>query len=104
MANRLTKIRVKTVGGRVHVLTLVNHPMETGQRRDATTGALIPAHYIQKITFEHSGRIVAEADLGPGVSKNPLIGVELEDARPGDVVKVSWSDNRGESGSEETTV
>lgn len=104
MATRLTKMRVKSVGGRVQVLALVNHPMETGLRKDTASGKLIPAHYIQKITFEHAGKVVAEAHLGPGVSKNPLIGIELEEAKPGDIVKVTWSDNRGESGGEETTV
>lgn len=104
MAERLTKMKIKNVGGRVQVLTLISHPMETGQRKEKKTGKKIPAHYVQKITFEHQGQVVAEANLGPGVSKNPLIGIELEDAKPGDQVKVSWSDNRGESGAAESTV
>lgn len=104
MATRLTKIKIKNVGGRVQVLTLISHPMETGQRKDKNTGNTIPAHYVQRISFEHQGRIVAEANLGPGVSKNPLIGIELDGAKPGDLVKVSWSDNKGESGAAEATV
>lgn len=104
MATRLTKIKIKRIGDRFQVLTLISHPMETGQRRDDTTGRKVPAHYVQKVTFEHRGMIVAEANLGPGVSKNPLLGIELTDAAAGDLVRVSWSDNRGERGEAEATV
>lgn len=104
MAERLTKMKIKSVGDKHQVLVLVNHPMETGQRKDKKTGKAIPAHYIETLTFEHNGKVIAEASLGPGVSKNPLIGVELKDAKSGDKVKVTWTDNNGESGGSETTV
>lgn len=104
MANRLTKMKVKTAGDKHQVLVLVNHPMETGTRKDKKSGQLIPAHFIQKMTFSQNGKVVAEANLSQGVSKNPLIGIELASAKAGDKVSVKWSDNKGESGSAEATV
>jgi sulfur-oxidizing protein SoxZ len=100
----LTKIKTRTQGDVTEVLVLVNHPMETGQRKDAKTGEKVPAHYIQKMSFEHNGAVVAEANLGPAVSKNPLTAISLKGAKAGDKIKVSWSDNKGEKGEAEATV
>lgn len=102
--SRLTKIKSRTRGAATEVLVLVNHPMETGNRKNKKTGKKIPAHYIQKMTFALNGKVVAEANLGPAVSKNPLTAIELKGAKAGDKVKVNWSDNKGESGGAETTV
>ncbi len=104
MAERLTKVKVKKLGDKHQVLVLVNHPMETGQRKDKKTGEKVPAHYIETITFELNGKKVAEAMLGGGVSKNPLTGIELDGAKSGDTIKISWTDNKGESGGAETAV
>jgi len=97
-------MRTKSVAGATEVLVLVNHPMETGQRKDKKTKQPIPAHFIQKMTFTLNGKEVAVADLGVAVSKDPLVGVRVTGAKKGDKVKVSWSDNKGESGGSEATV
>ena len=101
---KLTKIRTRYQDGQTEILVLVNHPMETGRRRDKKTKQLIPAYYIQKMIFEVNGSVVAEANLGPGVAKNPLTGIVLKGTRAGDKIKVSWTDNKGESGGAEATV
>lgn len=101
---RQTRIRTKTQGDVTDILVLVSHPMETGQRKDPKTQEKIPAHFIQKMTFALNGKEVAVTDLGTAVSKDPLIGIKIKGAKPGDKVKVSWSDNKGESGSEEAAV
>ncbi len=101
---RTTKIKARSRGGATEILVLVSHPMETGQRKDKKTKKKIPAHYIQKMTFTMNGKTVADADLGPAVSKNPVVGVRLAGAKKGAKVKVSWSDNKGESGSAETSI
>lgn len=98
-----TKIKTRQSGDETEVLVLVNHPMETGQRKDSKTGEKIPAHYIQKMSFEHNGKVVAEANLGPAVSKNPLTAIRVKGTKAGDTIKVSWSDNKGESGAAEAT-
>ncbi len=102
--SRLTKMKLKQVGDKHQALVLVNHPMETGRRKDSKTGELVPAHFIQKMEFKHNGNVVAEANMASGVSKNPLIGIEILGAKAGDKVEVSWTDNKGESGSTDDTV
>jgi len=101
---RQTRIRTKTQNGATEVLVLVSHPMETGQRVDPKTKEKIPAHFIQKLSFTLNGKEVAVVDLGVAVSKDPLVGVKLKGAKAGDKVKVTWSDNKGESNNAEATV
>ena len=101
---RQTRMRTKTQDGATEVLVLVSHPMETGQRVDQKTKEKIPAHFIQKVTFALNGKEVAVANLGVAVSKDPLVGIKLKGTKAGDKVKVSWSDNKGETGNAEATV
>ena len=99
-----TKMKIKKSAEGHDVLCLVKHPMETGQRKDSKTGELIPAHYIEIMTFKLNGNPVAEAILGQGVSKDPLIGINITGAKAGDKVTVDWADNLGNTGSAEATV
>ena len=102
--DKQTKIRTKTQDGVTDVLVLVSHPMETGQRIDPKTKEKVPPHFIQKMSFFLDGKEVASADLGTAVAKDPLIGIKLKGAKSGTKLKVTWSDNKGESASEETTI
>jgi len=101
---RKFKIRTREADGITQVLVLIGHPMETGMRVDKTTKKKVPAHFIQKMTVEHNGKQVAEADLGIAISADPLMGFGLVSAKAGDKVKVSWSDNKGESDSQEVVI
>lgn len=100
---RTTKIRARPKDGLVEIMVLVNHPMETGRRVDVQTKNKVPAHFIQKMTFEVNNKVVAVADLGTAISRDPLISVLIE-AKIGDKVRASWKDNLGESGSVDTLV
>ena len=104
MAERKMKVRTRPQDGAIEVLVLITHPMETGQRVDKKTKEKIPAHFIQRITLEHNGKAVAITDSGVGISEDPLLGFRLKNAKKGDKVKLSWKDNKGESGSTETVV
>ena len=42
------KIRATVKGDTAEVRVLMVHPMETGQRKDAS-GALVPLHFIQEV-------------------------------------------------------
>lgn len=99
-----TKIKTRPKGGATEILVLVSHPMETGQRVDNKTKQKIPAHWIQKLTVELNGKTVADVDMGVAVSKDPLVSVAVKGAKPGDKVKVNWSDNKGQKGDAEGAV
>lgn len=104
MADKQTRIRTKIQDGITDVLVLVSHPMETGLRTDPKTKEKIPPHFIQKMIFSLNGKEVVVANLGTAVAKDPLLGIKLKGAKPGDKLKVTWSDNKGESGGEEHTI
>jgi sulfur-oxidizing protein SoxZ len=101
---RETKIRTRTQEGLIEVLALVNHPMETGLRKDKASGKVIPAHYIRELVVELNGKPAATVQMGVAVSENPLLGFRFKDAKNGDKVKVSWKDNLGETGTAEAVV
>ena len=99
-----TKIRTKTANGETEILVRVDHPMENGLRIDPKTKAKIPPHFIQKMTFSLNGKEFAVADIGFAVSKDPLIKVKVKGAKPGDRVRVTWSDNKGATGEKEIII
>ncbi len=101
---RETKIRTRTQEGVAEILVLVTHPMETGLRKDKATGKPFPAHFIQELTIELNGKLMASASLGIGVSENPLLGFRSKTAKNGDKIKAVWKDNKGETGTNEAIV
>jgi sulfur-oxidizing protein SoxZ len=98
------RIRATMAGDVADVKVLMNHPMETGLRKDAKTGQLVPAHFIREVTATVNGNAVLNADIGGGVSKNPYLGFKVKGAKSGDKVVVSWSDNKGDKNSAEATI
>jgi len=101
---RETKIRTRTQEGAVEVLVLVTHPMETGMRKDKASGKVIPAHFIEELNIELNGKLMASASMGIGVSENPLLGFRSKTAKNGDKLKITWKDNKGETGTAEAKV
>jgi sulfur-oxidizing protein SoxZ len=104
MADRKMKMRTRAQDGSAELQVLISHPMETGQRTDPKTKEKIPPHFIQKVTVEHNGKLVVTVNTGTAVSEDPLLGFRLKNAKNGDKLKVSWSDNMGESGTMESVV
>jgi len=94
------RVRATTAGDTTEVQALIQHPMDSGFVKDAK-GELIPAHFIQQLTFEHNGKTVFLADWGPAVSKDPYVKFSFKGANKGDDLKISWVDNKG--GSDTTT-
>ena len=101
---RKMKIRTRTQDDMIEVQVLVEHPMETGLRKDKASQKIIPAHFIQQMSLYLNGKLALETDLGISVSQDPLVGFRLPQAKNGDKIKVSWRDNRGETGDIETVV
>lgn len=92
------KLRAKAKKGTVTVKALMNHPMETGLRKNKKTGKLIPAHHITEVTAESGGKSVMTAVWGGAISKNPYMSCKFAGAK-GDSLTLSWLDNQGNSDS-----
>lgn len=97
MANKI-KIRAWIENDKTTVKAIIFHPMETGLRKDKKTGEPIPAHYITEVNCEHNGKPILKCNWGPGVSKNPFFSFRFAGAKAGDELKISWVDNKGQSG------
>ena len=78
------------------VRVLVQHPMETGYRRDLN-GQSIPLHIVDKLVCRVGGREIFSAELGSGIAANPYLSFFATATESGEVV-VEWSDNRGDNG------
>ncbi len=90
------QIRARMIGSDVvDVKALLEHPMETGTRKDAKTKALIPAHYINQLTATLNGKVVLTVQCAAGMSKNPFFGFRVNGAKPGDFIAISATDNLG---------
>jgi sulfur-oxidizing protein SoxZ len=90
-------------GGMTEVRVLMAHIMETGQRKDAA-GATVPAHHIQLVTATHNGKNVLNVQFGPAVSQNPVMNFSFKGGAKGDKVFVTWTDNKGETRSDEALI
>ena len=97
------KLRAKASKGVVTVKALMNHPMETGLRKDKKTGKLVPAHHIQEVVAKAGDNTVLEAVWGGAISKNPYLSFKYPGAK-GDSLTLSWVDNQGNSDSATETV
>ena len=97
------KIRAKLEGDVLDVRVLMAHPMETGQRKDAS-GSVIPLHFIQTITAQLNGRPVFQAETSQAVARNPVFGFKVKGAKPGDKLAITWIDNKGDKRTDEISV
>lgn len=102
MANPM-KIRATNKDGITEIKILMNHEMETGQRKDAG-GAVIPAWFITEVNVDLNGKSVLKAEWGPSVSKNPYLAFKVKGGKAGDKVVCSWTDNKGDKRTDEATV
>ena len=98
------RINTKVTADRVEVKSLILHPMETGARVDPETGELVPRHHITQLTFTCNDKPVIVANLSTAVSRNPYFSFSFSGGKPGDTLRVTWIDTRGESDQLETTL
>ena len=92
------RIRANVVGDSTEVKVLMNHEMETGQRKDAQ-GNAIPAWFIQNVTATYNGKTVLAA-----VAKNPFLSFKFKGGAKGDKVQITWTDNRGDKRTDEAVI
>ena len=97
------KIRAQLQGEVTDIRVLLQHPMETGQRRD-DSGRLLSAHYIQTFSVTLNGQPLVNGQLNTSISKNPLFTFRARGLKAGDKLAVGWTDNLGESRRDEITL
>ena len=97
------KIRAQLKGDTAEIRVLMQHAMETGQRKDSA-GNTIPAHFIQSITVDVGGKRVIQGQTGTSISRNPVFAFRVKGAKAGDKVVINWVDNKGDKRADEATI
>ena len=97
------KVRATLKGDTGEIRVLMNHPMETGQRKDGS-GNIVPLHFIQNVEVKVNGRTVVEGQISQAVSRNPVFSFRVKGVKAGDKIEVSWLDNKGDTNKTETAL
>lgn len=96
------KIRAQIQGEITEIRILLQHPMETGQRKDEK-GQVVALHFIQQFSISHNGKPIIDGQLNTSVAKNPLFVFKTRGIKPGDKISVGWQDNTGDKRIDEIT-
>ena len=86
------KIRAQIQGEITDLRILLQHPMETGQRKD-DKGQTLPVHFIQTFSVSHNGKPMIDGQLNTSISKNPLFTFKARGIKIGDKLTINWQDN-----------
>ncbi|MBI3562234.1 MAG: thiosulfate oxidation carrier complex protein SoxZ [Gammaproteobacteria bacterium] len=86
------------------VKVIIFHEMESGLRKDKASGQVVPAQYITELACEHNGKTVLTCLWGPAISKNPFLAFRVKNVKKGDLIKLSWVDNKGDKETGESKV
>jgi sulfur-oxidizing protein SoxZ len=90
----LARIRIPEQARRgelVEVQLLIQHPMETGFRRDAS-GERVPRNAIHSFACSYNGSEVFRATLSTGIAANPMLRFFFVAAETGEV-RFWWLDD-----------
>lgn len=99
------KVRVpKTAaaGEAITLKTLISHPMESGQRKDAD-GNLIPRSIINRFTCDFNGENVIDVKMEPAISTNPYFEFVATVPEAG-TFTFTWYDDDGSVYTEEQDI
>lgn len=102
MADQI-KIRVQNLGEIADIRVLMQHPMETGLRKD-DKGQTFAMNFIQTFTINLNGKPIIDGQLNTSISKNPLFTFKARGIKAGDKLAVAWVDNLGDRRQDEITV
>jgi sulfur-oxidizing protein SoxZ len=86
----------------IEIRTLVNHPMETGFRRDAD-GRMLPRDLIRRFTCRYDGEIVFAAELHAAVAANPYLAFHVVATASG-TLTFAWEGDNGFAQTETRTL
>ena len=102
MGKSTIRIKIRRKPDFVEVKVLINHPMETGFRYDYGTGERVAEHYIKEVACYYNDELILKSHWGVAVSKDPFFSFRVGGDKAGDVVRVSWKDNKGNEDSFES--
>ena len=97
------KIRAQVQGEITDIRILMQHPMETGQRKDEK-GETVPVNFIQTFSILHNGKPLIDGQLNTSISKNPLFAFKALGIKTGDKLTVAWNDSVGDKRQDEISV
>jgi sulfur-oxidizing protein SoxZ len=96
MARALLNVpKVAKRGDVIEIKALLQHPMETGYRRDAS-GAVVPRDIIHTVICTYNGEEVFRAELFPAIAANPFLSFFTVATESG-VIALGWTDDHGET-------
>ncbi|MBX9904604.1 MAG: thiosulfate oxidation carrier complex protein SoxZ [Burkholderiales bacterium] len=101
----LARIEVPRQARRGEIILLriaIQHPMETGYRPD-NFGRRIAKNVINNLVCRYNGVEVFRAEMGSGMSANPLLQFHALAEASGEFV-FEWVDDSGERGSERAAI
>jgi sulfur-oxidizing protein SoxZ len=80
-------------GDIIDIKTLINHPMETGYRRD-DMGQAIARDIFKTLAVSYNGTEIFRAEMFPGTAANPFIAFTTVATETGTLV-FTWTDEKG---------
>lgn len=99
-----TRVKATLVDGITEVKVMIQgYAVESGLRKDKDEN-LIPAHFIEVITFEYQGKTVMSGEWSGGISNNPFFSFKFKGGAVGEKITTSWKDNKGEKDSVEAEI
>lgn len=84
------------------VRTLLQHPMENGQRSDEN-GKRIPRRIVTEVEVRFEGELAWSAMLGPGIAANPYLAFWLSLPSEGELL-IDWRGDEGFSHRERVAI
>ena len=86
----------------VEIKTLITHPMESGQRKDAD-GKLVPRLIVNSLKVTYNDKKVVDITMEPAVAANPYMAFFLRVEESG-VLKFTWTDDLKNSWTAESKI
>ena len=77
----------------INLKTLISHPMESGQRKDAD-GKLVPREIINRFVVDFAGENVIDVKMEPAISTNPYFEFDVKVEKSGEFT-FTWKDDDG---------
>lgn len=101
----LARVQVPAQARRGEIIQIriaIQHPMETGYRPD-NFGRRIPKNVINTLVCRYNGIEVFRAEMGSGISANPLLQFHVRAEDSGEF-QFDWVDDSGQRGSERAPI